>query len=118
MTGHTPGPLKAGLPNGAQTGCRFIRDQFGTNIAWTEGLADDEIDAANACLFAAAPELLEALYGAQDTLSDVAHWLWNERAAQHRTNHVTDWTGLYSFIDAIEARVKAASSVVAKATIT
>ncbi len=69
MTQHTPGPWYSWLPNGCDSGCRTIRTEKGrtqggyrgTEIASTFGLADDDEDAANARLLAAAPDLLAAL---------------------------------------------------------
>ena len=69
QTQHTPGPYYVHLPGGADAGCRTIRTEEGrthggyngTEVAYTPGLRNDDVDKANAHLFAAAPQLLEAL---------------------------------------------------------
>lgn len=66
---HTPGPWYSWLPRDCDGGCRTIRTEkgrahgtyYGTELASTHGLANDEEDKANARLIAAAPDLLEAL---------------------------------------------------------
>ena len=83
----------------------------------------------NADLFAAAPEtaaerdqlradkaeLVKALDGAAETLGDFSTWLLAERHAQRSTHHLTDWTGLFSFIDAANTRYGVARAAITKA---
>ena len=71
---HTPGPWYSWLPRDCDGGCRTIRTEkgrahgtyYGTELASTHGLANDEEDKANARLIAAAPGLLEALKALRD----------------------------------------------------
>jgi len=77
---HTPGPWYASLPRQCSSGCRRIRTEkgrrhggyFGTELAHTDGLADDDEDKANARLIAAAPDLLSALRGLISATYDTA----------------------------------------------
>jgi hypothetical protein len=67
MTKHTPGPWKYQRDS---FGCKEIASATGP-LATTDGLADDDEDAANARLIAAAPEMLDAL----------RQWKWAEANA-------------------------------------
>lgn len=74
MAGFTPGPWRAERNDG----CKQIKAYTGRRaadhkrqwheVACTPGLADDEVDLANASLIAAAPELYEALDQVDDWL--------------------------------------------------
>jgi len=56
---HTPGPWTLEVEAETVEGCRLIIGQ-GRPIASTHGLEDDEEDLANARIFAAARDMLEA----------------------------------------------------------
>ena len=70
---HTPGPWRLGTDHGGDT----VRTEDGgavavTRVATRDGYAHTEAeDVANACLIAAAPELLEALLWLVNTSCDV-----------------------------------------------
>jgi hypothetical protein len=75
--GWTPGPWRVKPIASNEGGCRSIQHYVERNtnarnawygLATTDGLADDEQDAANANLIAAAPDLYDALIVAQAVL--------------------------------------------------
>ena len=101
QTQHTPGPYYVHLPGGADAGCRTIRTEEGrthggyngTEVAYTPGLHNDDVDKANAHLFAAAPQLLEALEAVKEVRSENGVWHLRSADAARTMEGLMRWVG-------------------------